>query len=730
VGLTVLALRLEDRNAWLLALLFAGFICGAPLFEGSINPHLRGWVTFYKMTFGPLGAGIFCYFFLTFPVPSLIDRRMPQLKSVLLSVTAAYSIPLGLACLVAGGLLPYYSLVGWVSKKALAWPLNLYALGLNGLGFVSLIWNSVRPATAEARRKTRVILWGTLVGVGPLLVTGTVSLLANFPVWEIPFWVLAVGVISLALMPLSFAYAVVKHRVLEIPVLLKRSARYLIVQRGFVVLTVLGTTAAIWLFITVFTRFFHISRELGLPIGMGVGIIFGAIAAALILHLLPRVNKRIDRAFFRSAYDARQVLEDLAHKIRKSPGREQLATLLESEINQALHPTSVAVYLEASDGRLSLQPDGLHSGFEPSLSPDAPLLRELAVRGWPWEVPPLEVGDAPSLSVLGSVRQECLVPIVASDGRVTGIIALGTRLSEEPYSREDRRLLTSVASQAGIALENIRLAEEMAERIEAERRAGQEMEFARQVQARLFPQKLPPLQTLEYAGSCSQARQVGGDYYDFLDLRPGRLALVLADIAGKGVPGALLMANLQANLRSQYALALDDLVRLLESVNRLFYENTADSNYATLVFADYDDSSRRLRYVNCGHLPPLLLRAGELSQDGVGGQLAVERLEPTCTVLGLFDKWKCGVADVQLAPNDTVVLYTDGVTEARSASGEEFGEARLIETLRAHGHLPVSALLQTLVTEVQKFSGSQQEDDITLIVARGRSLGHDTPQPA
>jgi len=343
VGLTVLALRLEDRNAWLLALLFAGFICGAPLFEGSINPHLRGLVTFYRMTLGPLGAGIFCYFFLTFPVPSPIDRRMPKLKSLLLSVTAAYSIPLGLACLVAGGLFPYYSLFGWVSRKALAWPFNLYALGLNGLGLASLVWNSVRPATAETRRKTRVILWGTLVGVGPLLAIGSVSLLADFPFWEFPFWVLALGVISLALMPLSFAYAVVKHRVLEIPVLLKRSVRYLIVQRGFVVLTVLGTSAAIWIFIAVFTRFFHTYRELGLPIGMGVGIIFGAIAAALNLHLLPRVNKRIDRAFFRSAYDARQVLENLAHKTRKSPGREQLATLLESEINQALHPTSVAV---------------------------------------------------------------------------------------------------------------------------------------------------------------------------------------------------------------------------------------------------------------------------------------------------------------------------------------------------------------------------------------------------
>ena len=293
---------------------------------------------------------------------------------------------------------------------------------------------------------------------------------------------------------------------------------------------------------------------------------------------------------------------------------------------------------------------------------------------------------------------------------------LGPRLSEEPYSREDKHLLATVASQAGVALESIQLGEKIAERIEAERRAAQEMEFAREVQARLFPQKLPPLKTLEYAGTCIQARQVGGDYYDFLELRPGRLALVLADIAGKGVSGALLMANLQANLRSQYALALDDLPRLLGSVNHLFYENTAESSYATLFFADYDDSSRRLRYANCGHLPPLLLRAA--SVEACGAAPAVERLWPTSTVLGLFEDWQCSVAEVELAPGDTVVLYTDGVTEAANADGEEFGEFRLIETVRANCHLPAASLLETIEAAVQQFTHGDQADDITVLVAR------------
>jgi serine phosphatase RsbU (regulator of sigma subunit) len=301
------------------------------------------------------------------------------------------------------------------------------------------------------------------------------------------------------------------------------------------------------------------------------------------------------------------------------------------------------------------------------------------------------------------------------------MLVLGQRRSEEPYSREDKQLLDAVAAHAGIALENISLAEKMAERMEADRRTNQEMEIARKVQARLFPQKLPAMNTLEYTGACIQARKVGGDYYDFLELRPGRLALVLADIAGKGVSGALLMANLQANLRSQYAVAVDDLPRLLASVNRLFYENSDDASYATLFFADYDDSSRKLRYANCGHLPPLLLRAGASSQEAPNQDQApnVERLSSTCTVMGLFEDWHCEIAEVELAPGDMLVLYTDGVTEATNADGEEFGESRLLATLGSNFRLPVGPLLQAVVEAVQQFSrGSEQQDDITLVIAR------------
>jgi serine phosphatase RsbU (regulator of sigma subunit) len=250
-----------------------------------------------------------------------------------------------------------------------------------------------------------------------------------------------------------------------------------------------------------------------------------------------------------------------------------------------------------------------------------------------------------------------------------------------------------------------------AARLEAERRAAHELEIATQVQARLFPQRLPTMRSLEYAGACVQTRRVGGDYYDFLDLGQDRLGLVIGDIAGKGMPAALLMANLQANLRSQCAIAVEEPERLLQSVNRLFCENTADNAFATFFYSEFDDRTGRLRYANCGHLPALLLRL-----DG-----CVERLDAMAPVLGLFTGWECRTAERWLLPGDLLAIYTDGITEAFNDRDEEFGEERLIAALQTHRRLGPTDLVAAVLDDVRRFSAQEQRDDITLIVARCRT---------
>src|SRR5271163_2690644 len=248
----------------------------------------------------------------------------------------------------------------------------------------------------------------------------------------------------------------------------------------------------------------------------------------------------------------------------------------------------------------------------------------------------------------------------------------------------------------------------VAERLDSERRAAHELDIAKEVQARLFPQSQPTLKTLEYAGTCHQARAVGGDYFDFLQLGGERLGLVIGDISGKGIAAALLMANLQANLRSQCAIALDQPQQFLRAVNQLFYENTSDGAFATLFFAEYDSGLGRLRYASCGHLPALLLRG-----DG-----EMERLGATGTPLGLFKKWDCDVCARQLSPGDTLVIYTDGVTESFDEARVEFGEERLVQALLRHREKSPRGLLEAIVEEVKKYSPHDQHDDITVIVAR------------
>src|SRR5215469_9848914 len=168
------------------------------------------------------------------------------------------------------------------------------------------------------------------------------------------------------------------------------------------------------------------------------------------------------------------------------------------------------------------------------------------------------------------------------------------------------------------------------------------------------------------------------------------------------------MANLQAALRSQSATAWEQPERFLRSVNRLLYQNTAERDYASLFFAQYDDDTRKLRYANCGHPPALLLR-------GNGG---LERLESTCTVVGLFENWDCEMEECETAAGDAILLYTDGITEAVNGEGEEFGEERLLEAAHQHRKLSLPELVDAVADQARRFSPHEQADDITLIVAK------------
>ena len=245
---------------------------------------------------------------------------------------------------------------------------------------------------------------------------------------------------------------------------------------------------------------------------------------------------------------------------------------------------------------------------------------------------------------------------------------------------------------------------------QGERGRQSELQIAASVQQKLFPNTPRELQTLNYAGHCVAAQGIGGDYYDFLDAGPSRIGFLLGDVSGKGVPAALLMANLQACFRSHGPEDFAQPAKLLAAVNRHFYTSTTADRFATLFFGLYDDTTRRLRYVNCGHCPPLLLR-----ESGV-----LQRLHPTATMLGAFDEWNCDEAEVTIRPGDSLVLYSDGVTEAESTEGEDFGEERLTALVR--DPRPAADLVHRIAEAVSKFSSGSRTDDVTIVALRGVPL--------
>jgi sigma-B regulation protein RsbU (phosphoserine phosphatase) len=257
--------------------------------------------------------------------------------------------------------------------------------------------------------------------------------------------------------------------------------------------------------------------------------------------------------------------------------------------------------------------------------------------------------------------------------------------------------------------DNNRLLATIRKQAEPMRQRKSELEIAANVQQKLFPRKLHRLASLDYAGHCIPAREVGGDYYDFLEISDRKIGFVLGDVSGKGVPAALLMANLQACFRSQQPASLENPAQVLRSVNRHFFDSTTADRYATLVFAVYDDATRKVRYVNCAHCPPLLLRAnGE-----------IERLGSTATMLGAFARWDCTEAETDLCAGDTLLLYSDGVTEAGADTGEEFGDDRLFHALRVNQRQPAQPMVEAIVHDVQEFSGAARSDDVTVVALRG-----------
>ncbi len=314
-------------------------------------------------------------------------------------------------------------------------------------------------------------------------------------------------------------------------------------------------------------------------------------------------------------------------------------------------------------------------------------------------------GYTPELSSLESAKLRMAVPL-ATRRENLGLLLLGPKNNGHNYSSFDKQALRACADQLSLMLENGRLTH----RIVEQEKLRRDVALAVEVQRRLLPSISPTSSIGEFAAYTLPARSVGGDYYDFLQVGDHRVGIALADIAGKGVAAALLMSVVQASLRvlsSQENLSLPDLAAQL---NRYLHRSTGASSYATFFYAQVNEETRELRYVNAGHNPPFLLR---------NGASVVEPLATGGMIIGMFPQAAYEEGSVALRSGDILIVFTDGVTEALNPMEEEFGEERLTQLLRTLAGLPVQEISSRIAAALRAWIGTaDQHDDLTFVVLK------------
>jgi sigma-B regulation protein RsbU (phosphoserine phosphatase) len=306
---------------------------------------------------------------------------------------------------------------------------------------------------------------------------------------------------------------------------------------------------------------------------------------------------------------------------------------------------------------------------------------------------------------------ELLLPLPGRT-QLLGAMALGAKRSEAPYTPSDLRMLESVGVQTGLGLELSEAAASLAAAAVERAHAAREMEVAREVQERLFPQRLPEIQGVRLAGFCRTVFGVGGDYYDAIELDGGRLGLAIGDVSGKGISAALLMASLRACLRTMTSTTSGELPQLMAHLNRLIYEASAINRYATFFFGVFDPAARRFDYVNAGHNPPVLLRKSANGYEHI-------RLDCGGPVIGLLPQASYEQGSLLFHPGDLLVAYTDGISEAMNLADEEWGEGAMILAAQQASDETAEDVVKAIFEAAGVFAGgASQHDDMTILVMR------------
>jgi sigma-B regulation protein RsbU (phosphoserine phosphatase) len=686
LGFWVAAVRVRDPRAWVMLFVmisvaeFAG--ASVRLLYGSDN-----WFRPIAAAYQPLLSNIWpttmLFFALYFPERLRLDRRYPWIKWVLI-------LPIVIRIVALNPVFEYLATRNPQAALALhdaLQPTGTYHgvayPGFLLLFFVLMGYRTLTEHNPDARRRLLLLNAGAAVSLGPgvgLLIFAVITRV------DIPNWPVSLALGLLFFFPLTMAYVIVVHRAMDVRVVVRQGVQYVLARGSVRVLQIAVSIAIFWMVMTMRSNgalpFVH-------PVLQAAFVLLGVGAIVIIRRFADRLGRWVDRRFFREAYDAERILTDLASRVRTMVETRPLLEMVAKQISTTLHVPRVAILLKSSG---ALTP-AYAVGYA-----DLPTV-PLGDRGF------TENSERELKQELGA---ELVLPL-SSNTEVIGVMGLGPKRSEAPFTPGDVRLLTAVAAQTGLALDNSRLTAEIASEVALRERAQREIEIAREVQERLFPQDYPPIPGVEYAGACRPALGVGGDYYDFIKFSDAELGIAIGDVSGKGIPAALLMATLRAYLRGQTIRRDSDLGAMMANLNRLVYESSAPNRYATFFYAQYETTTRVLQYVNAGHNPPMIFRAsGDVVRLDVGGP-----------VIGLIEGCAYEQGQVTLDPGDVLVAYTDGVSEAMNSDQEEWGEEQLAATTLPARTMNCGELIDRIMRAADGFAaGAPQHDDMTLVVIR------------
>lgn len=739
-GLLVFLLKTEDRQARLLALMLGAFsgLLGGGVDTGYLPDWLNLLVALARIT-GFCSFPLLLHLFLFFPQQSPLLRRWPSLSKwiyaplvVMLPMFGGYRLPIQWAR-------SFYALpiMRWLSSHGF-FKVSFVLLLSTLFAALLCLWLSYRAADVAGKRRLRVVICGSIIGFGSLFLVIVMEFLnlreSHKTIWD---WLQFSTDFTLPLVPLSFAYAIARYRVIPISLMIRRSVRYLLVARGSVMLEALVVAAVV---ISSLSLLFRYLRPSGLTVGLisaATGIVAWEIEQRLHQRYLAPI---IDRKFFRQAYNAQQILTELAESLRTATEIRQLLDLVAARVQSALQTESVIIFLrDEQTGDYLCAYACEYSAVERRVLKDcgeqrqarlpryAATVAQMAETGAPIELDgndpfyALSAGNGHSRltqeerETLRRAKSVLLLPLKTQDA-LPGVLALGSRLGDLPFSREDKRLLQSVAASTSLALENAQLVERMLaearrrQEIEAENeQRARELEDARQLQLSMLPKAIPQLPHLEIAALMHTASEVGGDYYDFYQGEDGTLTIAVGDATSHGLKAGTMVAATKSLFN--HLAAQDSVVDTLHDASRALKLMNLRSLFMALTLIKVQGD--RLHCSVAGMPPILIYRAADR---------LVEEVPLRGAPLGAVARYAYHQVEITLAPDDVVLLMSDGLPERFNPASELFEYERTKEALSAHAHAAPRTIVDCLLKTSDEWAGGRPlNDDLTLVVLKRKA---------